>query len=61
MDTKKSIAGLTDVAVETVYLCPGENVAAVYENEWCTQCVIAHNNEECDTLVKFMERKDTTF
>jgi hypothetical protein len=40
MDTQKSVAGLADVAVETGYLCPGKNVAAVYESEWYTGCII---------------------
>jgi hypothetical protein len=34
-------------------LCPGKNVAAVYDNERYTGCIIAHNDEECDILVKY--------
>jgi hypothetical protein len=51
MGTKVSVAGLTDVAVET-----GKNVSAVYDNDWYIECITAQNNE-CDILVKFMERK----
>jgi hypothetical protein len=56
MGTKVSVTGLTDVAVQTSLLCPGKYVA-VYDNDWHIGCIIAHNNEECDILVKFMERK----
>jgi hypothetical protein len=51
-----SVTGLTNVAVETSHLCPGRYVA-VYDNDWYIRCIIAHNDEECDILVKFMERK----
>jgi hypothetical protein len=56
MGTKVSVTGLTDVAVQTSQLRPGKYVADAY-NDWYIGCIIAHNDEECDILVKFMERK----
>jgi hypothetical protein len=41
----------------TRQLCPGKLVAAAYDNDWYIGCIIAHNDEECDILVKFVERK----
>jgi hypothetical protein len=55
--TKASVTGLTDVAVQTGHLCPEKYVAAAYNNDWYIGCIIAHNDEECDILVTFMERK----
>jgi hypothetical protein len=57
MGTKVSVTGLTDVAVQTSQLCPGKYVAAAYDNDWYIGCIIAYNDEECDILVQFMERK----
>jgi hypothetical protein len=51
------VSGLTDVAVETSQLYPRKYVADVYDSGWYIGCIIAHNDEECDILVKFMERK----
>jgi hypothetical protein len=55
--TKVSVTGLTDIAVEISLLCPGNYVAAVYNNDWYIGCITAHNDEECDILEKFMESK----
>jgi hypothetical protein len=57
MGTKVSVTGLTDVAVQTSQPCSGKYVAAVYDNDWYSGCIIAHNDEECDIFVKFMERR----
>jgi hypothetical protein len=57
MGTKLSFTGLTDVAVETSHLCAGKYITAVCDSGWYIGCVTAHNDEECDVLVKFMERK----
>jgi hypothetical protein len=53
MDTKVSVTGLIDVAVQISQLCPGKYVATAYDSG----CITARNGEECDILVKFMERK----
>jgi hypothetical protein len=52
-----SVIGLTDVAAETCQLYPRKYVVAVYNTDFYVGCIIAHNDEECDILVKFMERK----
>jgi hypothetical protein len=57
MGTKVKVTGFTDVAVETRQLCPRKYVAAAYDNDWFIRCIIAHNNEECVIVVKFMGRK----
>jgi hypothetical protein len=56
MGTKVSVTSLTDIAVQTSQLCPGKYVAAAYNNDWYIGCITAHT-DECDILVKFMERK----
>jgi hypothetical protein len=63
MGTKVNVRGLTDVAVEISQLCPKMYVPAAYDNDWNIAndwyigCIITHNDEECDILVTFMERK----
>jgi hypothetical protein len=56
MGTEVSVTGLTDVAVQTSQLRPSKYVADAY-NDWYIGCIIAHNDEECDILVIFIERK----
>jgi hypothetical protein len=56
MGTKVTVTGLTDVAVQTSHLCPGKYIAAVY-NDWYFRCIIANNDEECDILIQFVQRK----
>jgi hypothetical protein len=55
--TKMSITGLINVAAQTSQLCPRKYFAAVYDSNWYIRCVTAYKNEECDILVKFIERK----
>jgi hypothetical protein len=57
MGTKVSVTRLTDVAIQISRLHPGKFVATVYDNDWYIECIIALNDEECDILLKFMERK----
>jgi hypothetical protein len=38
-------------------LCPGKYVPAVHEIGWYTGCITTHNDEECDILLKCIERE----
>jgi hypothetical protein len=57
MGTKVSVTGLTDVVVKTSQLCPRKYAAAVYDNDWYAGCITEHNGEDCNILVKFMEKR----
>lgn len=57
MGTKLSVTDLTDVGGKASQICLRKYVAAVYKTDQYIRCIIAHNGEECDIIVKFMERK----
>jgi hypothetical protein len=39
------------------YVLESYVAAAAYNNDWYIGCIITHDDEECDILIKFMERK----